>query len=97
MYARQPTAEEIIKSGWLPEDFETDPVEVWPDNWPAFSLFCQMQTQWNISMNGATGLQYLVLLALMDRLKLSDDDHDALFDDIQTLERGALKAMSATD
>ncbi|MEP6587509.1 MAG: DUF1799 domain-containing protein [Polaromonas sp.] len=97
MYARQPTAEEIIKSGWLPEDFETEPVEVFPENWQAFSLFCKLQSQWNVGMSGATGLQYLVLFALMDRLKLSDDDHDALFDDIQTLERAALEAMSAKD
>lgn len=56
-----------------------------------------MQSQWNVGTAGATGLQYLVLFALMDRLKLSDDDHDALFDDIQTLEHAALAAMSAKE
>lgn len=93
----QPTAEEIIKSGWLPEDFETDPVEVWPENWQAFNLFCRMQSQWNVGMSGASGLQYLVLFAFMARMQLSDEDHDLLLDDIQTLERAALEAMNAKD
>lgn len=45
----------------------------------------------------ATGLDYTPLLTLMDRMKLSDDDHDELFSDIQTLERAALEAMNAKD
>lgn len=48
-------------------------------------------------MGGATGLDYGPLFAIMDRMKLSDDDHDELFSDIQTLERAALEAMNAKD
>jgi hypothetical protein len=71
--------------------------EVWPENWPAFHLFCTVQTQWRCGHAGPTGLDYTPLLALMDRMKLSDEDHDALFDDVQTLERAALDAMTAKD
>lgn len=48
-------------------------------------------------MGGPTGLDYGPLFALMDRMKLSDEDHDELFGDIQTLERAALEAMNAKD
>ena len=71
--------------------------EVWPENWPAFALFCKVQSQWRVGAAGATGLDYTPLLALMDRMKLSDEDHDDLFDDVQTLERSALDAMSQKD
>lgn len=78
-------------------DKEPEIVEVWPENWPAFNLFCTVQTQWHVGAAGATGLNYLVLLALMARMKLSDADHDELFDDVQTLERAALAAMQTKD
>lgn len=71
--------------------------EVWPENWPAFSLFCTVQTQWRVGACGPTGLDYTPLLALMGRMKLSDQDHDDLFEDVQTLERAALAAMQTKD
>lgn len=92
-----PTAEDCRISGFSPEDYEQDPVEVWPENFTAFDLFCKLSTQWLTNTGGATGLNYLVLFALMDRLKLTDEDHDDMFSDIQVLERAALKAMSARD
>ena len=72
-------------------------VEVWPENWPAFALLVKMQTQWRSSFSGPSGLDYLVLLALMARLNLSDADHDELFDDVQVLERAALETMNKKD
>lgn len=71
--------------------------EVWPENWPAFALFCRLGSQWRSGMGGPTGMDYMPLLALMDRMKLSDAEHDELFDDIQVLERSALEAMSQKD
>ena len=71
--------------------------EIWPENWPAFALFCKVQTQWRVGMAGPTGLDYTPLLALMARMNLSDADHDELFDDVQTLERAALAAMNTKD
>lgn len=71
--------------------------EIWPENWQAFTLFCRLQTQWRVGMSGPSGLDYTTVLALMDRMKLSEEDHDELFSDIQTLERAALEAMSEKD
>lgn len=48
-------------------------------------------------MGGPTGLDYTPLLALMARMKLSDAEHDDLFDGVQTLERSALEAMNTKD
>lgn len=67
--------------------------EVWPDNWQAFSLFARMTTQWRVGMGGPTGLCYDVLLALMDRMHLSEEEHDQLFEDILVMERAALDVI----
>lgn len=61
-----------------------------------------MQTQWHCTagpMGGSshTGLNYLVLFAFLDRMKLADDDYEDLLCDVQTLERAALEAMAAKD
>ena len=69
-------------------------MEVWPENWPAFSLFVRMQTQWLCGMNGPTGLNYASLFALIDRMELSKSESSDLFDDMQTLEIAALNAMA---
>lgn len=66
-------------------------VEAWPDNWAAFELFASLQTQWNIGMNGRTGLRYEALYPLLDR---HPDDWDFLFADIRTMEIAALDQMS---
>lgn len=73
-------------------------MEVWPENWPAFTLFCTVQTQWRHASGGmgaaATGLDYAAVLAVMARMKLSDEAHDDLFADLQVLERAALEVMN---
>ena len=80
--------------GYTPEDFEGDEVEVWPENWPAFSLFCDLQTQWNVGgMGGRTGLRYEALYPLLDRIA-TGDEWDALFADIRIMEIAALNQMS---
>jgi len=68
-------------------------VEVWPENQPAFHLFCDMQTQWRVGMNGYTGLDYGVLFRFLDRMKLSDQEYDWLLDDVRHMEREALAAI----
>lgn len=44
-------------------------------------------------MAGRTGLDYLVLFAMLDRMSLSDDERENLLNDIQTLEIAALNEM----
>ena len=71
--------------------------EVWPENMPAIRLFSSLQTQWRVSMNGPSGLDYNVLFTRLDRLKLSDQDHEWMFDDIRTIESEALAIINKKD
>lgn len=69
-------------------------IEVWPDNWRAFVLFSRVQTQWNVSMGGPTGLRYEAIYPLLDREADTKDEWLELFQDIQVLESAALKQMA---
>ena len=64
--------------------------EVWPENWPAWSLFCQVSTQWRVGMGGATGLDYGAIYPLLDRIAQDAAEWMDLFDDLQVLEGAAL-------
>jgi len=83
-------------AGYEPEDFEVDEFAVWPENWPSFSLFCAVQTQWRTGMSGATGLDYPAVFATLDRLHRdkTPERRDELFADIQVMEVAALKEMA---
>lgn len=53
-----------------------------------------MQSQWDVSMSGHTGLKYPVLFNLMDRKGLEGDDWWEMFADIREMEFSALNAMN---
>jgi hypothetical protein len=65
-------------------------VEVWPENWKAWGLFCAVSTQWRIGMSGPTGLDYVPLMRLLDLDQLSADEWRDTFDCIRVLEGAAL-------
>lgn len=71
--------------------------EVWPDNMPAINLFNTISTQWRTSMGGVTGLDYNVLFNRMDRMKLSEQEYEWMFDDIRVIESEALSAINSKD
>ncbi len=75
---------------------DLDDVQVWPENWPVFSLFTRVQTQWRLGPGGATGLDYMVVMRLLDRMTLTDEQYDAWLDDIRLMEGEALQAMHET-
>jgi len=98
MYARIPTEKELVGTGFVPADYETDEFEVWPENMPAINLFSVISTQWRTGgMGGATGLDYNVLFARMERLKLSERDYEWLFDDIRAIESEASSIINRKD
>ena len=97
IYSRTPTEKELEGTGFTPADYETDDFEVWPENMPAINLFSSISTQWRVGMNGPTGLDYNVLFARMERLHLSDQDHEWMFDDIRTIESEALATINRKD
>ncbi|MBR7747461.1 DUF1799 domain-containing protein [Undibacterium baiyunense] len=70
---------------------------MWPENQAAFYLFAQLQTQWYVAAGGRTGLNHLVVLARIDRMKLSEEDAEQMFEDIWTMELAALEEMNKGD
>lgn len=82
--------------GYLVAPKEVKDVEVWPENWRTWNLFRDMRTQWRrAGMNGvACGLDYGVLFARMDRLRLNDRDYEETFEHIKAMEVAALNEMN---
>lgn len=65
--------------------------DLWPENEPSFTLFTNIQTQWRVGMNGASGLDYHGVGAAVQMMGKTMTPE--LFSDIQIMERAALKAM----
>lgn len=77
-----------------PEDFATEPLEIWPDNARAFNLFASVRTQWRVGPGGVYGLDYAVVDSRIDRMGLSDGDREVLEAEIQAMEFAALEALA---
>jgi hypothetical protein len=80
---------------FVPKETTKD-FEVWPENWRTWSLFRDMRTQWRrVGMSGAAyGLDYGVLFARMDRMRLSDHEYEETFSLIKHMECAALDEMN---
>lgn len=72
---------------------EQQPVDVWPDNVHAFDLWHKVGNQWRVGMNGPVALDYVPLQHELDRMRLSEEEHDLLFDSIRVMEAEALSVM----
>lgn len=96
-YKRIPTEKELEGTGFTPADYETDDFEIWPDNIRAINLFTTLQTQLRTGGMGPTGFDYNVYFSRMDRMKLSEQEFEWLFDDIRTIESEALNAINKKD
>lgn len=77
-------------------DFPEKSVEVWPEHVDACLLFCSVSTQWRVGMGGATGLDYPAVFATLERQHRDKTDagRDAIFADLQVIERAALEQMN---
>ena len=71
------------------EEASGEEVKVWPDNVPTLNVFVAMSTQWRVSHNGATGLDYAVIPVVEDRLGTKAD-----FDGLRAMEEAALAQMA---
>lgn len=72
------------------EDLQNQVVEVWAQHWQAVDLFCQMATQWRVGLGGAVGLDYGVLLALMNLQQIEKPEQLDILAQIQVMETAAL-------
>lgn len=66
---------------------------MWPDNLAAVNIFIAISTQWRTGFSGATGLDYTVMYARMNRLHLTEPDWLDLEADMRLLEDAALTIM----
>ena len=64
------------------------------DNWPAFVLFVQMQTQWRVGFSGPIGLDYSALTDLVFAAAgIEEADRIARFEDLRVMEKAALEVF----
>lgn len=97
MYAQEVNEAEMLAAGLRPEDFEHESFEIWPENEKSISLFSSVSTQWRMGFSGPTGLDYNVLFARMNRMKLSDQEYEDLFQDIRVIESEALTTINTRE
>ena len=76
----------------LPDEDKEEDFEVWDDNWDIVMMFLRMQTQWNTTMGGVSGLKYEVLRWLCDLYSV--EDPKAMLEGIQVMEAEALKVLN---
>ncbi len=73
---------------------ETAAMYIWQENWPSFMAFLSCETQWRIAvgLGGAIrlGLDYAAVDTVLRRLKCAD----AVFGDLQVMEREALSVFA---
>ena len=73
---------------------------MWPEHADAYITFVNVTTQWQIAgMGGPVGLNYASVLPVLDRMHRAktDDERDAIFADLQVIERAALEEMGRKD
>lgn len=88
----------MAAGGFVPEDYATDDVELWPENWRAWRIFSHLSTQWRYVSGGMdpprrTGLDYTSLYPLLDRECETPDIWYQTFHDVQVCEDAALEQM----
>lgn len=68
--------------------------EIWPDNWPAFTVFEAMSTQWRTGACGATGMDYTSIRDVAGFLGLTRVQTTDIFPDLRIMEAEALRVMA---
>lgn len=70
---------------------EQDEYWLWPENEEAFSLWLGLQTQWNVGMAGAFGLDYTGVEACMRMRDIARKKRVELFAMVQLMEQACLE------
>jgi hypothetical protein len=76
----------------LPEPEKSPDFEVWKENIDIVKCFLSVQSQWNTSVGGITGLNYVSVLAIIDMYKY--DEPIAVFEGVQVMEAAAMALMN---
>ncbi|MNP75580.1 hypothetical protein D3C76_1726580 [compost metagenome] len=76
------------------DDIEAEEVGVWPDAWPAFSLFEAMGTQWRLGPGGPSGLDYGAIPSTAKMIGLKRRKLVEIFPDLRIMEHEPLEIMA---
>lgn len=93
----QAAAEALRKYGLRADaaDLGDPPVEVWPDNVLAKTIFEDMQTSWNVvAMVGVTGLRWEVLPVFLSARRVDAAAHGELLDCLKVMEDAGLQLLN---
>ncbi|WP_051306208.1 DUF1799 domain-containing protein [Massilia alkalitolerans] len=64
---------------------------LWPENEEAFELWLGLQTQWNVGMAGAVGLNYAGVEACIRMRDIARKKRTELFASVQLMEQACLE------
>ncbi|MGB3069828.1 MAG: DUF1799 domain-containing protein [Ottowia sp.] len=92
-YKRPPTAQQLAAIGMRPSDLDDEVIEIWPENMPAFLLWSRIGDQWRMGFGGPESLDFGPLFHELDRMELSTQDYEDLFEDIREMAQAALAEM----
>ena len=68
---------------------------MWPENWRSVNLFIELGGQWRMGQGGPIALDYTTLMMRLDRMQLSQEDWELLYDDVRLLSATALSTLKA--
>ena len=63
---------------------------LWPENWPVWCLWRDVETQWRTRMAGATGLDYAAVWTLVEQRMRRRRERKTAFWLLQAMEEAAL-------
>jgi ribosomal protein S18 acetylase RimI-like enzyme len=87
------TLAEARDAGFELEDYETETLEVWPDNERAWHFFRSIGSRWVYGPSGRPiGFRWEAIYPLMDRAAPTSDEWDELRLQLEIMERAALDA-----
>ena len=75
------------------EEIGDGPLDIWPENATAVTVFDDMVTSWNVGPGGVIGLRYETLPVFLEINAVEAAKRRELLDDIKTMESAALEAM----
>ena len=84
----------VILESVPPQDDEDEDFTVFYDGQLALKIFLSVQSQWNVSMAGITGLSYPSVLGVIELYAKKKKDRLNLLDEVSAIESGFLNATN---
>lgn len=93
MYETDASDSELDAFGFKASDYGDKTIDVWPENMRVVSIFAMLGTQWRISMNGPSGLDYAAVKAVMEMNGIKRKKQAEMLQLIGVMEKEALSVM----